>query len=143
LHIPKYLEVVVSLVILQALPSIANAQMNTGVERQKVHMVSRMYQATYGAQERCRPSREASVKLDMAIEQFRNALPELMSLVDSSPYLPQAKEQFKVFLSKAPAPQNDQALVEECAGIADMLHQLADTPGGQKAADDMIQTLKK
>lgn len=106
-------------------------------ERQKAHIVSRMYQATYGAQKQCINYKDEVAKLDKAIEQFRNAYPELMRLVDSSPYLPQAKEEFNATM-RSPG---DQLPVEECLYIGNMLQQWVDNPDGQNIANDMIETL--
>ncbi|WP_292938431.1 hypothetical protein [Noviherbaspirillum sp.] len=138
-----FLAAVVSVLLIQGAPTLAGAQMPSSFERQKMHVVSRMYQATYGASERCRPSKEASVSLDKAIDQIRKTFPELMTLIDNSPYLPQAREQFNAFASSTAARPTNDELVQECSGMTNMLQQLVETPGGQQAANDMIQTLKK
>jgi hypothetical protein len=129
--------------VIPTLPGWVHAQASPDMERQKAHIVSRMYQATYGAQERCRSAEEASEGLDKAIGQLRGTLPELMTLVDASPYLPQAQAQFKAMHGKAPAVQDRRSLIEECAAIENLLRQLIETPGGKKAASDMIDILRK
>jgi hypothetical protein len=106
-------------------------------ERQRAHVVSRMYQATYGAQERCGSYKDELARLDKVIEQVRHAYPELMRLVESSVYLPQAKEEFKALWGGT----DGQLPIQECRETANMLQQLLEVPNGQQAANNMIQTL--
>jgi len=129
--------------LIQGAPALAIAQASTNTERQKAHVVNRMYQATYGAQERCRPLKDASASLDKAIDQIRRAFPELLSLIENSPYLPQAREHFKTLLNDPTMRSSDEALLQECRGIEYMLRQFVEAPAGQQAANEMIQTLKK
>lgn len=126
-----------------AVSTVVQSQGLPGAEREKAKVVSRMYQVTSGAQERCRSSPTTSANLDKEVDQFRRAYSELSNLIDGSPYLPQARERFNAFLSSAAARPSDESLVRECAGIAEMLRQFAETPGGRQAADEMLQTLKK
>lgn len=107
----------------------------TDEARQKAHIVSRLYQATYGAQEQCSSHKDVAANLDKTIDQFRRAYPELMRLVESSPYLPQAKEGFKaIWNGSRMSPQ-------ECRETANILRQFLDAPNGQQEANRMIQIL--
>lgn len=87
----------------------AVAQAAAEVERQKAHVVSRLYQVTYGAEERCRPQRGV-IGLGKALDQFNSAFPELMRLIDGSPYLPPARDQFRKFLTDPSAKVSNEAL---------------------------------
>lgn len=143
MHTRNFLVAAVLAALFQGTPTSAVAQANSNIERQKMHVVSRMYQATYGAQERCRPSKEASANLDKAVDQLRHAFPELLNLIDNSPYLLQAQEQFKTFLSNTAIKSSDEKLAPMCNWFEYMLRQLVESKDGQQVAIDMIQTLKK
>src|SRR4051794_25255571 len=126
MHKYRLLLVVTFAILIQAASAGAIAQAPADTERQKAHVVSRLYQATYGAQERCHSSKEASLSLGKAMDQFRSSFPELIRLIDSSPYLPPAKDQFKKFLSDPSAKVSDEALIQECRGLEYMLRQFVD-----------------
>jgi hypothetical protein len=134
---------VVIAILIQAVSTVAVAQASADAERQKAHVVSRLYQATYGAEERCRPSKEASSSFSKAMDQFRSAFPELMRLIDGSPYLPPARDQFKKFLADPSAKVSDDALIQECRGLEYMLRQFVEAPGGKEAVNEYLQLLKK
>ena len=85
------------LALVQVLPAASYAQSDT--ERQKAHVVSRLYQATYGAEDRCKPSKLASLEFGKAFNQFSVAYPELIRLLKASPHLTTAKEQYAKFLA--------------------------------------------
>jgi hypothetical protein len=126
------------LIILSWLALLTTAQADQPIvdqERQKTHIVSRMYQATYGVQKQC----NQSASLNTAIEQVHHAYPELMRLIESSPYLPQAKAEFNSLWSTS----GEQAGIKECQEIENMLRQLLDVShGGRQAVNDMVQALK-
>jgi hypothetical protein len=143
LRIHKYLAAPFVAVFAHWVPITVAAQTKSAIEQEKMHTVSRMYQATYGAQERCHPSKEASANLNLAIDQLRHAFPELLNLIDSSQYLPTVREQFMAYLNDPAAKSSNEELKQECSGIEYLLRQLVETPGGQQAANDMIQALKK
>jgi hypothetical protein len=134
---------VVLAMFFQAAPAVAVAQSTVDVERQKAHVVSRLYQATYGAELRCRPSKEASSSFSKAMDQFRSAFPELMRLIDGSPYLPPAREQFNKFLADPSAKVSDEALIEECRGLEYMLRLFIEAPGGKDTVNGYLQLLRK
>ena len=138
-----YLLAVALAVSIHVAPTVALAQATTDVEREKAHVVSRLYQATYGAKERCRPSKEASLSLGKAINQFRLAFPELMRLVDHSPYLPPARDQFKKFLADPSAKVSDEDLVQECQGLESLLLQFVDAPEAKDEMNKYVLLLKK
>lgn len=121
----------------------AHADTQSDSERQKAHVVSRLFQVTYGAQQHCAASPEKSAAVTTAVDQFRATYPELLSLVDSSPYLPRFQENFKKFLADPARQASGEALVKECQSLEYMLRQLLDTPGGKQATDEYTQLLKK
>ena len=129
------------LALVQVLPAASYAQSDT--ERQKAHVVSRLYQATYGAEDRCKPSKLASLEFGKAFNQFSVAYPELIRLLKASPHLTTAKEQYAKFLAHPSTNVNENALFEECRGMGDMLRQFVEAPGAKEAMDDFVQTLKK
>jgi hypothetical protein len=120
----------------------ASAELSPTEDGKKMRIVSALYQATYGAQERCRLSNVASAGLEKSIDQLRRVYPELLALLDSSPYLTQVQEQFTTILRNAPEVSGGE-LEQECEGIKFLLDQLVESSGGRAAASDMIATLKK
>lgn len=138
-----YFLVIALTVFVQSASTVVFAQASADVEREKTLIVSRLYQSTYGAKERCRPSKEASLSLGKAIKRFRLAYPELMRLVDQSPYLPTARDQFKQFLADPSAKISDEELVQECQGLESMLLQFVDTPGAKDEMNKFVLLLKK
>lgn len=106
-------------------------------EQYKAHIVSRMYEATYGGQEKCRSDKEALDRLNKMVDQFRHAYPELMSSIENSPYLPQAKEHLK--LGRDPSGKYD---LQECRETETILRQMLIVPQGQQLADYYVQILK-
>jgi hypothetical protein len=119
--------------------NLANAQADSSIERQKKHIVSRVYEAIYETEEwGCSPS-EGSAHVKKMINRARQAFPELFSLVDASPYFPQAREESKAFLNRIPLEMR----IHNCKAIEYILEEVFETPGGQKGVNDMIQTLKQ
>lgn len=121
-----------------ALATTAQAeQPNTEQERYKALTVSRMYEATYGGQVKCRSDKDALDRLNKTVDQFRHTYPELMRLIESSPYLPQAKEKLK--LNGDPSGKYD---LEECRETENLLREMLIAPDGQQSANYMVQILK-
>ncbi len=110
---------------------------NTEQEQYMAHTVTRMYEATYGGQEKCKSDKDALDRLNKTVDQFRHAYPELMSLIENSPYLPQAKEHLK--LGRDPSGKYD---LQACRETEAILRQLLIVPEGQRAANYMVQILK-
>lgn len=123
--------------------SFALAQGTEDMERKKAHIVSRIYQATYGAEKRCSTLNEASITLADAVKQFRLAYAEITSLVEQSPYFPVAEKDFTKFLASQAAREDKEELKAECAGLEDMLRQFVKFGGDKQAFAAEIQLLKK
>lgn len=125
-------------------PSFAFAQVSMNIETQKQMLIGRLYQATYGAHERCKPLKDESIKLDVAIDKYRAAFPELFAQMDKSPYLPAAREHFKKMMEDPEiAPVSDEELKGECTYIESLVTALTSDQSGKQSTIDIIQTLKK
>jgi hypothetical protein len=129
--------------LIYSAPTMALAQGKPDVEPQKAKLVSRIYQATYGAQKRCSTSPEGAANLGKSVELFRSKFPELVRLVDSSPYFGPARDNFQKFLDDPSTKVSDAALLQECQSVDHILHSLLDAPGGNEAVAEYIQLLKK
>jgi hypothetical protein len=124
-------------------PTKALAQSTPDTERQKAHLVSRLYQATYGAQKRCSASPEGATSIEKSLEIFRSKFPELIRLLDGSPYFGPARDNFQKFLDDPSTKVGDSALLLECQSLEYILRSLIDAPGGNEAVAEYIQLLKK
>ena len=130
------------LVCLGALPAGAHAQRVPDVEKEKAKLVYRLYHATYGAQQRCGASAGASHGETLA--RFRAAYPELVALLDASPYMAQARDRFMTLLDSGALPQPDEeGLRGECQGLEAILRALIDAPGSAEAVAGYVDILKK
>ena len=122
------------------LPIGAHAQRVPDVEKEKAKLVYRLYQATYGAQQRC----GASAGHDETLARFRAAYPELVALLDASPYLAQARDRFTALQDSGALPQLDEeGLRRECQGLEAILRALIDAPGSAGAVAGYVDLLKK
>jgi len=128
------------MVSLSALPTGAHAQRVPDVEKDKAKLVYRLYQATYGAQQRC----GVSAGHGETLARFRAAYPELVGLLDASPYLAQARDRFTALQDSGALPQlDDVGLRRECEGLEAILRALIDAPGSAEAAAGYVDLLKK
>lgn len=124
------------------LPFGAHAQRVPDVEKEKAKLVYRLYQATYGAQQRCGASAGASHGATLA--RFRAAYPELVALLDASPYLAQARDRFTTLQESGALPQPDEeGLRGECQRLESILRSLIDAPGSAEAVAGYVDLLKK
>ncbi len=127
---------------MQAIPTAALAEGTPATPVEKAKVVSRLYQATYGAQLRCGASPEWATH-GKTLERFRSTYPELIQLVDSSPYFPAAKEGFQGFLvANPPSKVSEKNLTLECESLEAILRSLIDGPGAREAVAGYVQLLK-
>lgn len=125
------------------LPTDAYAQSMADSERQKAKIISRLYQATYGAQQRCGAATGAQSHRE-TLARFRASYPELVSLMDSSPHLAAARDRFQVMLDTGALPQaSEDGLRKECQALESILRSLVDAPAGAEAVAGYIEVLKK
>src|SRR5688572_28710960 len=76
-----------------ALPDPVNAQSDEARVKRETHAVSRLYQLVYGGPEVCSRLGSADAQAAAAASaRFRHAYPELMKLVDESPFVGIARE---------------------------------------------------
>jgi len=130
-----------SLACLGALPIGAHAQRVPDVEEDKAKLVYRLYQATYGAQQRCGASAPSHGE---TLARFRSAYPELVALLDASPYLAQARGRFATLQETGALPQlEEKGLRGECQGLEAILRALLDAPGSAEAVAGYVDILKK
>ena len=129
------------LVCLGALPTGAHAQRAPDVEKERAKLVYRLYQATYGAQQRCGASAPSHGE---TLARFLSAYPELITLLDASPYLAQARDRFTALQDSGALPQLDEeGLRRECRGLEAMLRALIDAPGSAEAVAGYVDILKR
>jgi hypothetical protein len=123
------------------LPFGAHAQRVPDVEKEKAKLVYRLYQATYGAQQRCGASHSSHGE---TLARFRSAYPELVALLDASPYLAQARDRFTTLLDSGALPQpGEEGLRSECRGLEAILRALIDASGSAQAVAGYVDLLKK
>lgn len=123
------------------LPFGAHAQRAPDVEKDKAKLVYRLYQATYGAQQRCGASDPSD---GATLARFRSVYPELVALLDASPYLAQARDRFTTLQDSGALPQPGEAgLRSECQGLEAILRALIDAPGSAEAVAGYVDLLKK
>lgn len=141
-HMLRNLLLAGAVLLTQSVPTLALAQEAAPTEGQKAKVVSRVYQATYGAQLRCGASPEWETH-GKTLERFRSTYPELIQLVDSSPFFPVAKESFQGFLvANPPSKVSEKNLTLECESLEAILRSLIDGPGAREAVAGYVQLLK-
>lgn len=130
-------EIIFAIVIL-LFESISDAQdiAKNGVDAQKAKVVSRLYQATLGANERCKKAApDASKEFQSELARFNLANANLMKLVRQSPYYESAHQGFAEFLKQNP-PIDSPELSSECKGLAWILRSMVDDPAGRNATKE-------
>ena len=108
-------------------------------ERAKAKIVSRMYQATFGAEEYCgKASPEYKKSFDDALKHFITQNAQLVNMIQSSPYYEKAIATMESNKNKPTG-----VIDNDCKGLAWMLNSLTDTHGGQKAIEEYEKILQK
>lgn len=114
------------------------------IDREKAKIVSRVYQATYGAEVMCkRFSPQESAQVSAAVLRFKMAYPELMALVEQSSYFEPAKNRFIVKMEKMAASALMEPRKAGCQEALTLLNQFLDTANGKEGIMDVITQLKK
>jgi len=118
---------------------ILSAQDN-GIDRQKAKIVFRVYDITYGTEKICkRHSSQKSEQVSKAVAKFKNTYPELMKLVEQSPYLNRAKK----LISEEIESIGKNPEYDVCGSRLGLIQELTDTESGRKMVLDTIAELKK
>lgn len=131
------------LLLTHSIGASAQDQSTAGIERQKEKIVARMVQATDVAQQRCSTT-AAAPNHARTYERFRARYPELISLVEHSPYFAPSRDYFQNLLATDALPKlNEQDLLHECQSLEYMLRALIDAPGGTEAVAGYVELLKK
>jgi len=98
-------------------------------------IVSRLYQATFGASERCKMAPpESAEEFNTEFNRFSAKYPDLLSLLRSSPYYEPARRHFLQVTASMTVHDTPESLAAECKGVAQLLRAMLDQPEGQKAA---------
>ena len=110
------------------------------VATQKI--VSRLYELTFGASERCRIAPpESAQAFKSEFDRFSAKYPDLLPLLKSSPYYEPSRQQFlRVIASMAPR-DTPQSIATECTALTQLLRAMIDQPEGQKAMREYIEQL--
>lgn len=106
-------------------------------ELQTRKIITRMYEATYGAMSICQKSEKYNIKDKVAIVKERN--PEFFHLIDTSPYLDYAKAHFKRTVKNNPLIQSEN-IEDTCVGYNNILMLM--TSDKHTYTEDTIQKLK-
>ena len=134
-----------ALITSAALPAPVNAQSEEARVKRKTHIVSRVYQLVYGGAEICTrlasPDAQAAVA---AAARFKDAYPELIRLVEESPYVGIARERNRkmvedgvAYEAKNPQPEPD------CKDVIRKLDYSVDDPVGRIQINETIERLKE
>jgi hypothetical protein len=135
---------IIYFLLIFSVPDLAAAQVGQTIEQQKKSTIYGLYQITYGAQERCKPFPKEALDIKTAIDQLWIKFPELLPLIDSSPYLSVSREFYKTRLADPNiSSESDEQIRGECAYFKSLLVSMVNDAGGQQATKDMIETLKK
>lgn len=133
----------VFLLLTHSIGASAQDQSRSGIERQKEMIVSRIAQATDVAQQRCSTT-AAAPNHARIYERFRARYPELISLVEHSPYFAPSRDYFQTLLATDGLPRmNEQDLLHECQSLEYMLRALMDAPGGNRGGRGIRRITKE
>lgn len=103
-------------------------------QRQAAKIVSRLYQATYGASERCKKATsDANAEFQRELSRFIEAEAQLMKLVTRSPYYSTARDEFAKYGAMDPARDTPESLAGDCKYLAELLRSLSQTPAGKSS----------
>lgn len=113
-------------------------------EKQKAKLVSRLYQATYGASKRCeRATPEVTSEFKKTLKRYEKENKLLMKLVKQSPYYDKAIKEYAIFYEFNPQRDTKESISQECEFIATVLKADMDTPNGKRDVQNIIEILKK
>jgi hypothetical protein len=106
-------------------------------------IVLRLYEATFGASERCKMAPpESAQEFKSEFARFGAKYPDLLTLLKSSPYYEPSRRNFlEVMASMAPR-DTPQSIAAECKALTQLLQSLIDQPEGQKAVHEYIEQLR-
>jgi len=119
------------------------AAQDAPIDKQKAKIVSRVYQLTYGADALCkRFSPQESTQVSSAVIRFKKAYPELMMLVEQSPYFEPAKSRFTAKMERIAESASKDPRKAGCQESLILLNQFIDTASGKDGILDTIAQLK-
>lgn len=105
-------------------------------------IVSRLYQATFGASERCKMApAESADEFKVEFDRFRAKYPDLLNLLKSSPFYEPARQHFAQLSASMAARDTPRSLAAECKGLAQLVRSMIDQPEGQEAVRDYTARL--
>ncbi|WP_320033789.1 hypothetical protein [Halarcobacter sp.] len=110
------------------------------IEKDKRHIVSRMYQATYGMLQIC-PDKEVD-SFKRIIENFEKTYPEFSKLLNESPYHQYAVDNMVIDIARE-RKKSDESRMLQCSFGKSITQSLISTAGGQKSVSDMLEKLQK
>jgi len=138
----KLLAIIPLTLCLVSFASNAGTPPATDVERNKAKLVSRLYQATHGASERCKSANpKAAKEFQNELTAFLAANARLMELVIQSPHYVMARERFAKHKVIDPERDTPESLASECKYLAGLLQSMTNTPEGKKAAEEYERLL--
>lgn len=133
--------------LITLLATSAFAQPSTAMnplEKNKAKIVSRLYQATYGASERCQKApAQAAAEFQSELNRFVGNHGRLMQQLVDSPYYDDARKQFSKHARVDLQQDTPEKLGGECQSLAQLLRSMNDTPEGKKAVQQYEDTLSK
>jgi hypothetical protein len=114
------------------------------IDKRKAQIVSRFYEATYGADSMCkRFSPQESPQVSNAVKRFKEVYPEIMQLVDQSPYLDRARLNFETLMEKMAERASKNPKEAACQEALYILQQSVETKSGRDAVLNSIMEFKK
>ncbi len=112
----------------------------TKIEKDKRHIVSRMYQVTYGMLQVC-PDKEVD-SFKTIIVNFEETYPEFTKLLKESQYHQYAIDMTAHDIARE-RKKSDELRMPQCSFGKAMTQSLINTTDGQKSVYDMLEKLKK
>jgi|GEM_PF-5139313 len=111
-------------------------------ERQKRHVVSRLYEITESMVQQCShaPSSVAN-KYKLEVSRFVEANPKLMTLVKQSPHYEYAQKNYAY--ERRNDPHTVEMLVSVCGYFSDAIGAMIDTPQGKSEVDKLEKILSQ
>jgi len=110
------------------------------IEKDKRHIVSRMYQATYGILQIC-PDKEVD-SFKRIIENFEKKYPEFSTLLNESPYHQYAVDSMARDIARE-RKKSDESRMPQCSFGKSIIQSLINTTDGQRSVSDMLEKLQK